>query len=303
VRRPSAILLPRGAAAGPADLASRAPLIGRQRVRRFRLRRRIRRRARSLLVGGALAALGLGALAGVGAAGHWALTSPRFGVARIEVVGERRLSADQIAEASGIALGENLWRLDGGAATARLLALAWVKEAHVVRRPPGRVVLTVREREPHALVQVGRLHWIDSEGVDLGPAPLAAAPGQPVVSGLSPEALGAPGRAPASGLTGGLALLRMLEGAPGDLRARVSEIDVGRPEGPVLVLLDGVEVRLGPADWGARLGRLQGVLARLEAVGEAVTAIDLRFRDQVVLKTVRDDNPASGGGGARSPRL
>ena len=48
---------------------------------------------------------------------------------------------------------------------------------------------------------------------------------------------------------------------------------------------DGVEVRLGKDDWEARLGRLQGVLAQLEASGEAVTSVDLRFRDQVVLKT------------------
>ena len=65
----------------------------------------------------------------------------------------------------------------------------------------------------------------------------------------------------------------------------VSEIDVSRAEGPVLYTLDGVEVRIGKEDWEARLGRLLGVLAQLKASGETVTAIDLRFRDQVVLQT------------------
>ena len=37
---------------------------------------------------------------------------------------------------------------------------------------------------------------------------------------------------------------------------QISEIDVSRPEGPVLYTLDGVEVRLGKEDWEARLGRL-----------------------------------------------
>ena len=65
-----------------------------------------------------------------------------------------------------------------------------------------------------------------------------------------------------------------------------SEIDVSRPDGPVLYTVEGVEVRLGAEDWEARLGRLQGVLAQVRAGGEPVSAIDLRFRDQVVLKTV-----------------
>ncbi len=305
MKRPSAILLSRGAGAGLEDLASRSPLMKGQRVRRFRLRRQLKRRARSLAITVALAAAGLGVLAVLGAAGHWALTSPRFGVARIDVAGERRLSRDQIAEASGIAMGENLWRLDTGAAEERLRALAWVKEAEVARRPPNRVMVTVREREPYALVQAGRVHWVDAEGNDLGPAP-GVSPGQAVVSGVEPGALGTHGRAPAPELAAGLALLRALEVGPGELRARISEIGVGGPEGPVLVLLDGVEVRLGSTDWEARLGRLAGVLAQLEAAGEAVTAIDLRFRDQVVLQTGRDareDGAGNGKSGGRSPRL
>jgi cell division septal protein FtsQ len=54
----------------------------------------------------------------------------------------------------------------------------------------------------------------------------------------------------------------------------------------VLYTVDGIEVRLGADDWEARLGRLQGVLAQVRSGGEVVGTIDLRFRDQVVLKTV-----------------
>jgi cell division septal protein FtsQ len=50
-------------------------------------------------------------------------------------------------------------------------------------------------------------------------------------------------------------------------------------------MLDGVEVRLGSEDWDDRLGRLGGVLAQLRASGQRATSIDLRFRDQVVLRT------------------
>ncbi len=82
-----------------------------------------------------------------------------------------------------------------------------------------------------------------------------------------------------------MALIRTLMRAQSPLLREISEVDVSRPEGPVLYMLDGVEVRLGSEDWDDRLGRLGGVLAQLRASGQRATSIDLRFRDQVVLRT------------------
>ena len=79
--------------------------------------------------------------------------------------------------------------------------------------------------------------------------------------------------------------VRTLLRAQSPLLTEISEVDVSRPEGPVLYMLDGVEVRLGREDWDDRLGRLGGVLAQLRASGQRATSIDLRFRDQVVLRT------------------
>ena len=57
---------------------------------------------------------------------------------------------------------------------------------------------------------------------------------------------------------------------------------MSRKDGPVLYTADGVEVRLGTEDWEERLARLEGVLA--QAVTEDIRTVDLRFRDQVVLR-------------------
>jgi cell division septal protein FtsQ len=50
----------------------------------------------------------------------------------------------------------------------------------------------------------------------------------------------------------------------------------------VLYTVDGVEVRLGSEEWDERLARLEGVLAQVAT--EDVNGVDLRFKDQVVLK-------------------
>jgi cell division septal protein FtsQ len=122
--------------------------------------------------------------------------------------------------------------------------------------------------------------------VSLGAEPRAVVPQAPVITGLSPADLAAGDGTPAPRVAAGISLLRVLLRSETALLRQISEIDVSRPDGPVLYTVEGVEVRLGAEDWEARLGRLQGVLAQVRAGGEPVNAIDLRFRDQVVLKTV-----------------
>jgi hypothetical protein len=106
----------------------------------------------------------------------------------------------------------------------------------------------------------------------------------PVLSGLGPAELGAGGRPASERLLLGLALLRTLIRSGSPLLAQISEIDVAGPEGPVLHTVDGIEVRIGREEWESKLSRLSGVLAQLRSSGPSAAAVDLRFRDQVVLK-------------------
>jgi cell division septal protein FtsQ len=168
---------------------------------------------------------------------------------------------------------------------ARLEALPLIRRAEMVRRFPNQVTLAVEERRPFTLAHAGRLHWIDEQGVNLGAETRAVAPKAPVITGLAPADLSADG-GPSARVAAGISLLRVLLRSETTLLQQISEIDVSRPDGPVLYTVDGIEVRLGADDWEARLGRLQGVLAQVRSGGEAVGTIDLRFRDQVVLKTV-----------------
>jgi cell division protein FtsQ len=276
-------LSPRAAAGAFEDLASRGRLIGRQRVDRSRLRRRVARRARVIAGRAGLVALAVAALGASGLLAGWLLSSARFAIASVEVSGQSRLSREEIETVAAIEPGSNIFTLDTREVVARLEALPLVRHAAVIRSLPNRVAIAVEERRPFTLVHAGRLHWIDEQGIDLGPEARAVALGAPVISGLGPEDL-VPD-APSGRAAAGLNLLRLLLRSGEGLLNSVSEIDMSRAEGPVLYTLDGVEVRIGKEDWEARLGRLLGVLAQLKASGETVTGIDLRFRDQVVLQT------------------
>ena len=276
------ILSPRHAPGELGDMAERSPLITGQRVR-HRLRRRLGRALAAALRLGGIILLLAGAAAVVAAAVQWLLTSPRFAVAVVEVQGTSRLSPAEVREAAAISPGENLFRLNAEEVVARLRQLGPVKRAEVIRSFPNRVTLVVEERVPFTLAQAGRLYWLDEDGVSLGPEPRAVTPRLPVITGIRPEETRSGGAA-AEDARAAVSLIRSMLRTGSPLTREISEIHMSGADGPVLYTVDGVEVRLGTADWEDRLGRLEGVLAQIRSLGEPMEYVDLRFRGQVVFK-------------------
>jgi len=274
------LLSPRGTAA-LADLGGRTPLVAGQRTGPARRRRRARALAR-LARRATVLVLVLGAVAAALAGARWVTTSPRFAVAGVEVRGASRVPVSRILAAAAIPPGANLWTLDGGAVAARVSALPEIRRADVARELPNRVTIVVEERRPFTLVHAGRLHWMDEDGRVLGEERRAVVPGAPVISGLTEEELASMRTTPDPKARAAVALIRALLRSGSALAAEISEIDMSRPEGPVLYTVDGVEVRLGADDWDERLARLEGVLAQVAT--QDVSGVDLRFKDQVVLR-------------------
>lgn len=280
--RRGGLATPHGGAGALPAVGGRSRLVARQRVRRGR--RRLPRRGVLRRGGAWLGGVGL-VLAAVAGGVGWLLSTPRLAIRAVEVEGAVRVPPAQIIAAAGIAPGTNLLRADPGAARARLEAMAEIRRAEVVREFPDRVRILVEERRPFTLVHAGRLHWLDEEARLLWEAREAVHPSVPVISGLSEEDLASLRSAPGPRARAAIALVRALVRSGSPLAAEISEIDMSRREGPVLYTVDGIEVRLGSEQWEERLARLEGVLPQLAAQGGArVTAVDLRFRDQIVLR-------------------
>jgi cell division protein FtsQ len=274
------LISPRERAPAIDDFGDPATAVAGQRVGRNRRRRRRRAIAwRRVARAVALLVVGGGAM---GSAGAWALTTPRFAVVAVEVRGASRVPLERILELSGIEHGTNVWRIDPAQVRARLEALPEIRRADVVRELPNRVAILVEERRPFTLVHAARLHWLDEDGRLLGEEKNAVATEVPVISGLSEDELASMRTAPGPRARAAITLIRALLRTGSTLAAEISEIDMSRSEGPVLYTVDGIEVRLGAEEWEERLARLEGVLAQV-ATGD-VQGVDLRFRDQVVLK-------------------
>jgi cell division protein FtsQ len=280
------LLSPRSRAPIYPDVSERPALMTAQRVRRVSPRRR-RRRLGRLIRRGVVGLVVVGALAGAGGTVHWLLTSPRFVITTVDVRGTSRMSPEHVIEAAAIPPGTNLFRLRSDTVVMRLERVPEIRRAEVTRALPNRVTIQVEERRPFTLVHAGRLHWMDEDGVAFGPEPRAVTAPTPVISGLSEDEVATMRAAPSPRALAAIALIRTLMRTGSSLLSEISEIDMSRSEGPVLYTVDGVEVRLGSEGWESRLSRLEGVLGQVAAAGEPVRSIDLRFKDQVVLKGER----------------
>jgi cell division protein FtsQ len=278
----SRLLTPRGRPDGaPRDHGKRSALVGGQRI--GRARRRSRRRAR---FGRIAAILLVTAVAGTAAVVTFqgVLGSPALAISAIEIRGARAVGAARILSTAGIRRGSSLLRLDPRAVVARLEAIPEVRRAEVIRELPGRVTIVVEERRPFTLVQAGRLAWIDEDGRLLGEERRAVVPPMPVISGLGEAEVASMRTTPGPRARAAIDLIQTLLRSGSPLAAQVSEIDMSESAGPVLYTMDGIEVRLGVGEWPDRLARLEGVLAQVASHDPTVTAVDLRFRDQVVIR-------------------
>jgi cell division protein FtsQ len=240
------------------------------------------------VLGAAVLATGFGFWSGGDAAASWG--SGAWRLESVEVLGAKRLSAVEVARAAGMTPGTGYDAAAPDRVARALGEHAWVAEAHAARLPGGTVVLSVREREPLAVIEArsGPL-GVDAEGRpfavldsrEAGDLPRlrcdnAPPPGEP------DERLAEAIRVARSLPERGLALPREIE--------LKGERD---PEGLVL-RLPGLEARfvLGAENLDERVAAMAELLAKRPAeVAEAVQ-VDLRFAGQAVLRG-KDDPKGS----------
>jgi len=189
--------------------------------------------------------------------GYILLRSPLFEVKRILVQGNQYLSEDRIRSAAGIGTGTNIFKLDVAAALSGLKLLPLVKEAHIARRLPSTVVITIRERRPIALLPVkdGFIE-VDAEGVYLMKSG-AGVSGLPIITGVQVD-IPAPGQTiKAERLGDALAVAGRL---PPEAVANLSEVHVDVNGQVRLYTIEGIQCRFGFAEDVEEKGE---VLARL----------------------------------------
>lgn len=250
--------------------------------RRSDVRPRLRRGPRVVVAG--LAAL-LGVAFGAPVA-EWLLGADGRPIHTLAVHGASQLDADTVAQRSGIARGAALADVEASAVASALEAEPWILHARALSLPTGTVVLAIEERVAAALTTHAGTHYaVDRSGHAFAAVSSADHPRLPHIEAAEAPTAGADAR-----FAQAISLAERLPAYGIDTQATILVSAADDPEGFSLKL-PGVPARivLGPEP-ESRLAPLAELVAKRPDAVAMATDIDLRFANQVVLRTapVRD---------------
>jgi cell division protein FtsQ len=207
-----------------------------------------------------------------------------FSVREIQVRGGENVGGSEIVAMAGLRHGMNMWRVEPAAIEQKIARHPWVRRVVVRREFPRRVVIEVEERAPKAIVTMGKLYYVDSDGIifkEVGPRDNV---NFPLLTGLRSEQLASSSPAVRQKIQDAMRLGELMTQDSHTL----SEIHFDASEGVVLYTTSyPVALRMGWGDWDDKVKRLDRVLGLWKGHEERLSLLDVSFRDQVVARLRR----------------
>ena len=240
-------------------------------------------------LGAVLTALLTAALCYGGWEGYrWFTHAEMFSIAGVDVKGVRSMSDENIREVAAMFTGQNVFRVDLGAATRRVMADPWVRDVRIERRLPNRISMFITERVPRAVLQASNgKYLIDGEGVVMAPirGGSAGAPPRPVIALRDCRAVL---REPVTtrAVTEALELLEELA-ARGGRDPRSVTVKADSAETVAIVYADH-EFRIGSGNYNEKLRRMGEIVADMRQRGLAYTYVELRPERQAAVMVAKN---------------
>ena len=198
-----------------------------------------------------------------------------LGLERVTISGIARLAETEVLATAGISEKLSLPFLDVAEVQERLERMPLVKGVSVRKLYPNELVLTLTEREPHALWQRnGELFVIAEDGTVIDLVKDARFAHLPLVVGEDANRR----------TKDYLALLD----AAGPLRNRVTAGTLVAGRRWTLKIDNGIDVRLPDVGARATLERLVTIEREQKILDKDIIAIDLRMRDRVVVRLTEE---------------
>jgi len=218
------------------------------------------------------------------AARQFVLESPYFSVREIQVRGGEKFGGNEIVTLAGLKHGMNIWRIEPATIEKKVAKHPWVRRVLVRREFPRRVVIEIEERTPKAIVAMGKLYYVDSDGVVFKEVGVGESVQFPLLTGLRPDELG----------NRDLAVRRKIQDAVrlSDLMAKdshtISEVHFEAADRVILYTTAyPVALHMGWGDWEGKVQRVDRVLKLWKGHEERLVTLDASFGDQVVARVRR----------------
>jgi cell division protein FtsQ len=208
------------------------------------------------------------------------MTSPRFGIGEVVVVGNQHRPVGAIVAESGLELGSNVFVADLDAARARLLTDPWLASVILSRRLPGTILVQVTERRAAALAALGDTFLTTADGeafkkLEPGDPPEEVAD-LPLVTGLRPEAMTEDPDGSTRTIRRAIDLAAEFARSPLSKRSPLEEVHVEADGAFSLVVgRSAMQLVLGSPPFRRKLDQAARVVAELDKRGAKADAIML----------------------------
>lgn len=271
------------------DLVERGTLIAHQKVTRKRHKSRAKRRIsffsflKVLLVLSITFSTTIFAWQGY----EFIHNSPIFHVNKFIIKkGDININEQEILNRINPEFPMNIFAINPEEIKKKIKTISNVHDAYVVKRLPDVIEIYLKERRPYAIAYARQIYVVDEEGylIDSIDKSSTYIPDLPIISGLKEEDIQASIHKPHDSLNLGLEILEAVVNSGRNMADKISEINISDSANPVLITHKGIEIILGLNNLKEKLSRLHGVLFELEKKGGNVDYIDMRFKDQVVIK-------------------
>ncbi|MEE4254196.1 MAG: FtsQ-type POTRA domain-containing protein [Desulfuromusa sp.] len=216
------------------------------------------------------------------------LASDLFRVNQITVQGNHRLLEQQVEELSDIEIGINTFSLDLELIGHKIEENPWVQEAQVQRIFPRQVVISLKERQPVAIINLGYLYYLDKQGEVFKVLGAGDSLDFPVVTGFNHERAQSHDQQYAQDLRQIVGLLENLKKRHLFTLEQVSEIHHEENGSlSLFTLAGGVKIKLGSSEFSKKLDRLERIYTQLQPKLQLLDYIDLNVDEKVIVRIER----------------
>jgi cell division protein FtsQ len=212
-------------------------------------------------------------------------TSEKLSVTIVEFEGLSRVDTTEVDKLVADIRGENILLVPIDKYEARFAGHPRIQTVRFKKILPNRVVCTVEEREPVALVFAKDFFEVDREGMILTSDELTAYLDLPIISGLERKAVNEGEFCDDARLASSLEILSYCKKYGGSFANDISELKIADNGINVVSLKEGVVLLLGESEFENRLKKYFLIRNTIAKRDESAKLIDLRFDDQVVLRS------------------
>jgi cell division septal protein FtsQ len=208
-----------------------------------------------------------------------------FQLKNIEVSSAKRLTREEILGLAGVEAGKDLLRMNLKRMGEHILQNTWVETVRINRYFPDGISISITEREPLAIVNMGFIYYLDKDANVFKTLNKGDKLDYPVVTGFSEEDMGSDPNGTKEALRATCELLKILREKGAFILADVSEIHYDKGYGFTMFTASGaLPVKIGDGEFAAKVERFSRIYHDLMVQRPALQYIDLDYNDKIIVK-------------------